>query len=78
VWNATAALVLEIISPNDETWEKLHFYAAHQVDELLIVDPAKQSVSWLERAVDRYETTPRSHLIDLSAAELANRIDWPG
>jgi Uma2 family endonuclease len=77
VWNATAALVLEIVSPNDETWEKLPFYAAHQVDELLIVDPAKQSVSWLELAGDRYEPIPRSRLIELGAAELAGRIDWP-
>lgn len=39
VFMATAALVLEIVSPDDETWDKLDFYAAHDVDELLIVDP---------------------------------------
>src|SRR5450755_3160744 len=30
VWHRTAALVLEIVSPRDETWSKLAFYAAHQ------------------------------------------------
>ncbi len=46
-WHPTAALVVEIVSPGDKTWEKLGFYAAHHVDELLIVDPAKQKVDWL-------------------------------
>ncbi len=32
-WNDTAALVVEIVSPRDKTWEKLGFYAAHHVDE---------------------------------------------
>src|SRR5450755_2388348 len=30
VWHRTAALVLEIVSPRDETWSKLAFYAAQQ------------------------------------------------
>jgi hypothetical protein len=32
VYVPTAALVVEIISPDDNTWEKLGFYAAHGVD----------------------------------------------
>jgi Uma2 family endonuclease len=44
-WRLTAALV-EILSPADETPAKLPFYAAHQVDELLIVDPQSRTVSW--------------------------------
>ena len=34
VWHATAALVIEVVSPGDETWAKLPFYAAHDIDEL--------------------------------------------
>jgi Uma2 family endonuclease len=49
-WFATAALTVEIVSPGDETLDKLPLYAAHQVDELLIVDPDKRTVDWL--AVD--------------------------
>jgi Uma2 family endonuclease len=47
VYLPTAALVLEVVSPGDETWEKLGFYAAHGVEELLIVDPQEKAVSWI-------------------------------
>ena len=77
VWNPTAALVIEILSPGDETPEKLPFYAAHHVDELLIVDPRTSSVDWLALAQGEYKTIARSSLIDLGPAELAERIDWP-
>lgn len=78
VWQATAALVLEIISPGDETWEKLAFYAEHRVDELLIVDPDERAIHWLAlEAHETYRPVDRSRLIDLSPAELAAQIDWP-
>jgi Uma2 family endonuclease len=77
VWLATAALVVEIVSPGDETWEKLPFYAAHQVDELLIVDLPKGSVSWLELREGEYHQIERSRLIDLGPREVHNGLDWP-
>jgi Uma2 family endonuclease len=77
LWYPTAALVVEIVSPEDETWQKLPFYAAHGVDEVLIVDPEKRSVHWLARADEEYREVERSGLIELSAAGLAERIDWP-
>ena len=77
VYLATAALVLEIVSPGDETWEKLGFYAAHGVEELLIVDPQEQTVSWLGLEAGEYKHLKRSRLIELGANELAARIDWP-
>ncbi len=77
VWNSTAALVVEIVSPNDESWEKLPFYAAHHVDEVLIVDPQERTTAWLTLDAGEYNQIERSNLIDLSARELAERIDWP-
>jgi Uma2 family endonuclease len=77
VWHPTAALVLEILSPGDETWQKLPFYAAHQVDELVIVDPQEHVVHWLARRGDSYEPIERSTLIDLGSAQLAEQVDWP-
>ncbi|MGO9901431.1 MAG: Uma2 family endonuclease [Solirubrobacteraceae bacterium] len=77
VWLATAALVVEIVSPGDETWEKLPFYAAHRVDEVLIVDAAERRVHWLALDAGEYRAVERSSLIDLSSIELAERIDWP-
>jgi len=77
VYLPTAALVLEIISPGDETWEKLDFYAAHGVEELLIVDPEQKVVSWMGLEAGEYKHLKRSRLVELGAAELAARIDWP-
>jgi len=77
VWITTAALVLEILSPEDDAWEKLPFYAAHHVDEILIVDPETRKVHWLALADGRYEPIERSSLIELGPAELEQRIDWP-
>jgi Uma2 family endonuclease len=76
-WHPTAALVVEIVSPGDESWEKLGFYAAHDVDEVLIVDPAKRSVDWLGLHEGEYRPIERSGLIELGASELGERIDWP-
>ncbi len=93
LWYPTAALVVEIVSPNDESWQKLPFYAAHGVDEVLIVDPADRSVHWLalagggagggaagdtpERGAPEYRETERSALIARGPADLAAQIDWP-
>ena len=76
-WHPTAALVVEIVSPGDESWEKLPFYAAHDVNEALIVNPAKRTVNWLSLTDGEYQPIERSGLIDLSAGELAEQIDWP-
>jgi Uma2 family endonuclease len=77
VYLPSAALVVEIVSPGDETWDKLPFYAAHDVDELLIVDPQERAVHWLALRDGGYEPVQRSALIDLGAERLAERIDWP-
>jgi hypothetical protein len=44
---------------------------------VLIVDPQKRSVGWFALADGEYRPVERSGLIDLGAAELAERIDWP-
>jgi Uma2 family endonuclease len=77
VWQQTAAVVVEIVSPDDESWQKLPFYAAHHVDEVLIVDPQKRSVSWLELEHGEYRPIERSGLVDLGPEGLAEQLDWP-
>ncbi len=77
LYNATAALVIEIVSPGDDTWSKLPFYAAHDVDELLIVDRESRTVKWLALEQGEYRPTQRSQLIPLGPTELAEQIDWP-
>jgi len=73
----SAALVWEIVSPGDESWLKFDFYAAHNVAELVIVDPRTREVHWFRLVAGRYERTDRSLLVDLSTSELAAQIDWP-
>jgi hypothetical protein len=77
VWLSTAAAVVEILSPDDESRQKLPFYAEHGVDEVLLVDPAERSVTWLRLHDGAYEAVERSGLIALGPAELAARLDWP-
>ncbi|MGI8411810.1 MAG: Uma2 family endonuclease [Solirubrobacteraceae bacterium] len=75
-WNPTAALAIEIVSPGDKSWDKLPFYATHNVDELLIIDPAKRTVGWFALEQGEYRPTERSRLVEFGPAELAERIDW--
>lgn len=76
-WVPTAAIVVEILSPTDEAWQKLPFFAQRGVDELLFVDPADQSVTWLALSEGEYQPVEHSAVIDLGASQLAERIDWP-
>ena len=76
-WIPTAAAGVEIRSPEDETWEKLSFYAGCQVDELIIVDPSTRSVDWRALRGGEYVAVERSELIDLDGRRLAGQIDWP-
>ncbi len=77
-WLATAAVVVEILSPDDETFDKFSFYAGHGVDEVLVADPADRSISLWRRASERsYEQVPVSVLLNLAAIELTASIAWP-
>lgn len=77
VWVPSAALVLEVESPDDETWEKLPFYASHHVEEILIVSPEHQPVTWLVVHQSDYVESPVSELLGPVSASLASDIRWP-
>jgi Uma2 family endonuclease len=53
------------------------FYAAHNVEEVLIVDPQERSVSWLALEAGEYRPVERSGLIAMGAQGLAEQLDWP-
>jgi len=77
-WVATAAMVVEIISPDDETYEKFGFYADHGVEEILVADPGARSVTiWRRTPEASYEEASGSALLGTSVAELATEISWP-
>ena len=76
---ATALLVVEIVSAGDKTARKPPFYAAHEVRELVTVDPVTRTVGWLALAADGgYHAVKRSVVIDCAATKLADQLDWPG
>jgi Uma2 family endonuclease len=72
----TAKLTIEIRSPNDESWEKLPFYASHGVDEVVILEPDGHGIHWLALIDGDYVEVGRSRLIDLGPDELCARLDW--
>jgi Uma2 family endonuclease len=76
MWHPTAALVIEIVSPDDKSWEKLPFYAKHSIDEVLIVDPSQTMVTWLALREGEYRPVQRSSLIGMGPTALAERLDW--
>ncbi len=75
--NATAALVVEVVSPGDESRQKFDFYFRAGVEELLIVDPGRRTVEWFTRSDGGFVPSPSSPLLGLSTADLAAQIDWP-
>lgn len=77
VYLPTAAIVVEVVSPGDESYAKLGFYFARGVDEVLIVDPLRRTVEWYTRGLDAFERTGRSALLDLDESTLYGEIDWP-
>jgi Uma2 family endonuclease len=77
VFLSTAAVVVEVVSPGDETYMKFGFYSAHQVDELLVADPQNRTARIWQLIDGKYAETGRSDLLDVTAAELTLEIDWP-
>jgi Uma2 family endonuclease len=77
VFLPTAAMAVEVVSPDDESWLKFDHYAVHGVDEVLIADPADRSIAIFCLVEGAYERTDHSALLDLTAAVLVATIDWP-
>lgn len=76
VWHDTALLVVEVLSPEDMTFDKLDFYTARGVRELLVLD-------WRDRSVrcfalqDGQAERDRSDVLAMTTAEVAAAIEWP-
>jgi Uma2 family endonuclease len=78
VFVPTAAVVVEVLSPHDATWDKFGFFARHGVEELCIGDPWARRVRWFRLAGDTYVETDCSDLLGVTGADLEAQIDWPG
>jgi Uma2 family endonuclease len=80
-----AVLVVEILSPGDETYDKLDWYAAGGVDEVLVVDPDSRRAEVFARRGSRMvlvESTPgrlESLGVELETVEGPKlRLAWDG
>lgn len=77
VFLPNAAIVVEVVSPADESYAKLTFYFAAGVEEVLMADPEHRQIEWYQRGPERFERANRSVLLDLSDDDLLAEIDWP-
>jgi Uma2 family endonuclease len=75
-WLATAVVVVEIRSPDDETYDKLGFYFDHGVDELLIADLVERDVHWYRRGAVAFEPETCSDLLGLTAEQVSCALGW--
>ena len=77
IYIPTAAIVVEVLSPDDETYAKFDFYADHDVEEIVVADPARRLVQFWRLAAQSYSETTWSRLLEIRASDLTDQIDWP-
>ena len=75
-WIGTAAIVVEVRSPDDETYDKFGFYFDHGVNEILVADLVTRTVTWLTRGPSSYVPIPKSELLPISATEIQTALGW--
>ena len=76
IWHQTADLVVEILSPDDATFDKLDFYRTHGVRELLVLDWTTRSVRVLDLPADGVDR-PASAVLGMTVHDIIAAIDWP-
>jgi hypothetical protein len=74
VYLDTAVAVVEIVSPDDETYEKFPFYADHAVEEVLVVEPDARRVRIFTLEAGTYGETDRSALLRAGGGALTDAI----
>ena len=78
VWNPTAAIVVEVVSPGDESRLKFAFYHRQGIEEVLIVEPEARTAEWFVRGEDGFLPADGSAVLGITAADLVAAVDWPG
>lgn len=73
----TAAVVVEVLSPDDETFRKFDFFAAHGVEEVLVASPAERWVRCWHRTDGAYAEQDVSAVLGVSMVELVAEVAWP-
>ena len=77
LWLPTAAMVVEVRSPGDETYAKFGFYGAHGVEEILVADPAERELVLFIRDPSRqYVQSSDSAVFGVDVQEMASGLGW--
>jgi Uma2 family endonuclease len=76
VWLETAAVVVEVRSPDDESFEKFEFFFRHGVEEVLIVELAETTVTWFDRGLTSFESAAASSILGVTAAQVLAALGW--
>jgi Uma2 family endonuclease len=69
-------IVVEVRSPDDETYEKFRFHFEHNVEEIVVADLVTKTVEWFTRSTDTFDRIDRSELLGVSASDVAAALGW--
>ena len=76
-WMPTVTVVLEVLSDDDETYDKFAFYAEHDVREILVADPRRRRVHCYAVDGPEFVEQPVSAVFQVAMAHLEEEIEWP-
>ena len=74
---ATAAVVVEIVSPDDEAFQKLPFYARRGVEEAIVVLPDEQEIRCYDLRGPEPTMVSASSVLGIGMGELTALVEWP-
>lgn len=76
VYVPTVALVVEVLSPGDESYAKFDFYSRRNVGEILIADSESCVVRMWRLTGAVYREVEASVLLQVTADELTTAMNW--
>jgi Uma2 family endonuclease len=79
VWVPTALVVLEVLSPDDETFDKFPFYCRRGVREVIVADPGTRTVKIYKPLLELAQSWKvlSKSLLGITAQDITDAIDWP-
>ncbi len=78
VWLPTAAMVVEVRSPDDESLQKFDHYFDHRVEEVLIADITANRVQLYLRGETAFVAATVSDLLGFTTDEIEAALGWAG
>ncbi|MDQ6725157.1 MAG: Uma2 family endonuclease, partial [Actinomycetota bacterium] len=78
-WIPTAAIVVEIQSPVEETYAKFDFYLDHGVEEIIVVDSLERTVRCFARtgSPGSFTEEKTSRLLGVTTSWITDSLSWP-